>query len=109
MILLLGLATIGLTLFGLGLLYAYYIYQAPIDRTWIEVVIGVAGTITGEMIAIGMTLAYFNLLHQLWWMIPFPAIAFALTGLPMASFQEWKYRTQKQKAEDRKNEHNGNA
>ncbi len=107
MILFLGLLAIGLTLLSLGLLYAYYIYQAPIDRTWVEVVIGVGGTITGEMIAIGMVLAYFDLLHQLWWMIPFPAIAFALTGLPMAVFQEHKYKSQKQKAEDRKNEHNG--
>ena len=107
MILVLGLFTIGIALLGLGILYAYYIYKAPIDRTWIEVVIGVLGTITGEMIAIGMTLAYFNLLYQLWWMIPFPVIAFALTGLPMALFQEYKYRTQKQKAEEKKNEHNG--
>jgi hypothetical protein len=107
MILVLGLFTIGLTLLGLGLLYAYYIYRAPIDRTWVEVVIGVAGTITGEMMALAIVLVYYGLLYQLWWIIPFPAIAFALTGIPMAAFQEWKYRTQKQKAEYTKNEHNG--
>lgn len=107
MILPLGLFAIGLILLVLGLLYAYYIYQAPIDRTWIEVVIGVAGTITGEMMALAIVLVYYDLLHQLWWIIPFPVIAFILTGVPMALFQEHKYRTQKQKAEDRKNEHNG--
>lgn len=107
MILVLGLFTIGIALLGLGTLYAYYIYKAPIDRTWIEVVIGVLGTITGEMMAMAIVLVYFGLLHQLWWVIPFPVVAFALTGLPMAAFQEWKYRTQKQKAEEKKNEHNG--
>lgn len=107
MILFWGLLTIGAALLSLGCLYAYYIYRAPIDRTWVEVVIGVGATITGEMMALALVLVYFNLLAQLWWIIPFPAIAFGLTGIPMAGFQEWKYRTQKQKAEKKKNEHNG--
>lgn len=107
MILLLGLIAIGAALLSLGILYAYYIYRAPIDRTWMEVVIGVGGTITGEMMALAIVLVYYGLLHQLWWIIPFPALAFALTGIPMALFQEYKYRTQKQRAEEKRNEHNG--
>lgn len=107
MILVFGLSIIAIYLLGFGIGYAIFIYKWPWKRTYSEVAIGVGATIAGEMVALGMVLGYFGLLYRLWWIIPFPAIAFVLTGLPMMIFQEIKTRQQDRKARELNNKYNG--
>lgn len=105
LILELSAITIGLILFGF--LYAWTIYRSPIDRTWLEVVIGSGFTIVGAMGYQAVIYAHYNCFP--WWGIFFIPLAFALTGLPQMAFQEWKYRAQKQKGAELENEHNGDG
>lgn len=107
MFLLLGLSVVVIYLLAFGIGYAVFIYKWPWKRTYSEVALGVAATIAGEMVALGMVLAYYGLLYQLWWIIPFPIIAFILTGLPMMIFQEVKTRQQDHKARQLNNKYNG--
>lgn len=101
------LFSIGLGLTIIGILYAVIIYKWPIDRTWGEVLIGVALTISGEMLATTSVLVHYDLLRQLWWIIPFPLAAFSCTGLPMIALQEIKLRQQKKAGEEEEKNFNG--
>jgi membrane-bound ClpP family serine protease len=103
----LALISIGIGLFTIGILYAVIIYKWPIDRTWVEVLIGVSLTISGEMLALALVLIHYGLLEQMWWIIPFPIAAFACTGLPMMVLQELKIRRQKKAGEQEENKFNG--
>jgi hypothetical protein len=102
---LLSLSAVAAGLLTFGFLYAYTIYHKPIDRTWLEVVIGVGVTITGAMIAQGVTYAHYSGSVP-WWIVFYIPAAFALTGLPMIAFQESKFRTQKRKGEDLERKYN---
>jgi hypothetical protein len=101
----LGLSIVTIGLLISGFLYAWTIYRSPIDRTWLEVVIGTGFTIIGAMGYQGLIYSYYGCLP--WWSIFFIPAAFTLTGLPQIGFQEWKFRSQKQKGERLENEHNG--
>jgi hypothetical protein len=103
----LTLATIAFFLFLGGLIYAVLIYFRSLDRTYWEVVFGVAFTIAGEMAATTAVLIKYQLLETLWWIIPFPLVAFALTGIPMVGLQEIKHQVQKRKAQQAEQRHNG--
>lgn len=94
-----------LLLFGFG--YALWIYKWPWKRTYTEVALGVGATIVGEMLALTLVLSHYGLLYQLWWIIPFPFLAFILTGAPMAILQEKKLRQQGDKAEKLNDKYNG--
>lgn len=107
MILIIGLAVIVIYLLAFGFGYALYIYKWPWRRTYSEVALGVGLTILGEMAALALVLAHYSLLHQLWWIIPFPLIAFVLTGVPMMILQEIKLRQQNDKANKLDNKYNG--
>ena len=101
----LSIITIGLIV--IGVLYAVIIYNWPVERTWLEVFIGVGVTIAGEMLATAIVLLHYELLSQLWWIIPFPLAAFACTGLPMIIGQEIKLRRQKRDGEKFEGVYNG--
>lgn len=101
------LATIAFFLFFGGLLYSILIYNKSLDRTYWEVFFGVAFTGIGEMAATAAVLIKYNLLKQLWWIIPFPMLAFGLTGSTMMLLQEIKHRKQKHKADEAERKHNG--
>lgn len=107
MFLILGLSVVVIYLLAFGIAYAIYIYKWPWKRTYSEVGLGVAATIAGEMVALGMVLVYYGLFYQLWWIIPFPLIAFILTGVPMMILQEIKTRKQGRKAEKLNSKYNG--
>lgn len=102
---LLSLSIVATGMLVFGFLYAYTIYHRPIDRTWLEVVIGAGVTMAGAMVAQGITYSYYSGCPP-WWIVFYIPVAFALTGLPMISFQEWKYRTQKRKGEDLERKYN---
>jgi hypothetical protein len=74
-----------------GVLYAAYIYNNPMrdGYTYVSVIIGVGFTLIGILLLNVITL--FSP-HYLWTILIHPFAAFALTGLPMAAFQEHKRR-----------------
>lgn len=99
-----ALTTILITTIIFGFGYAKWIKDSPIDRTWIEVVIGVGVTLIMIMAAQAVTFAHYGFIP--WWGILFIPAGFALTGLPMIFLQEKKYRSQKKQANDVKNRKN---
>lgn len=86
--------------FGFG--YAIYIKKTPIDRTYVEVVIGVGLTILFIMLA-QFTL-YIHYSPYPWWGVLIVPYGFALTGLPMMILQERKYNEQQKDVDDAKND-----
>lgn len=85
--------------FGIG--YAIYIKKSPIDRTYIEVVIGVG--FTSLFIMLAQLTLYTSYGYIPWWGIFIVPCGFALTGIPMMILQERKYHEQKRDADDAKN------
>jgi hypothetical protein len=99
-----GLTTILIVTVTFGFGYAKWIQDSPIDRTWMEVVLGVGFTLIMIMAAQGMLYLHYGAMP--WWGILFVPAGFALTGLPMIFFQEKKFRKQKEQANDVKNRKN---
>lgn len=99
--------TIGTILIALGIsgfLYAYVIYLKPWQRTWLEVVVGVAGKDLAESALIGCSLWYFDLFWELgsgfpgWAMLFFPWLCSGVSGLSQIYWQEKKRREGRKRA-----------
>lgn len=112
--------TIGTILIALGIsgfLYAYVVYLRPWERTWLEVVAGVAGKDLAESALIGFTLWHFGLFWQLvvglpdfvlfwqfgpgfpgWAMLFFPWLCSGVSGLSQVYWQEKKRQEGRKRA-----------
>lgn len=77
-----------------GWLYAEKVTLRPLKRTWLEVVIGCSVTMIGQF-ALGWAVAHYlgiSSLHFIYMAI-IPAIpAWAITGLMMIYWQQWKHQ-----------------
>jgi hypothetical protein len=86
----LTLTLTALVLLIFGIMYAILIYHRPFHYhwTWGAVVIGVLVTEMGIWFAIIVTVlaAGFN-----WWIIAYPVVGYAITGIPMIFGQFIKY------------------
>lgn len=77
-----------------GWLYAEKVTLRPLKRTWLEVVIGCSVTMIGQF-ALGWAVAHY--LGISFWYFVFIAIvpaapAWAITGLLMIHWQQWKHQ-----------------
>lgn len=79
----------------LGDRYAVHIKEEPLDKTWLEVVIGTAGSEFFIFLLSEGTFWILGILHLAWWIpIAYPALIYAITG----GFQIWR-QEQKIKAD----------
>lgn len=93
LITMLTITALGLLLFGI--IYAVFIYHRgtqafPHGWTWASVVIGDLVTDFGSITAIVVTLSFFDLIDQLWWVALVPIASHLCTGIPMIILQNKK-------------------